>query len=68
MNSFRSEEVTFYPSNPNNDEGPSVVFIVVVSVVSVLFGVLIVTCVSYHCLKRARKYKNVPDYESGENN
>ena len=66
---FRSEEITFYPSKPNGDDdsdGPGVVFIIVVSVVSVLFLVLIVTCISYHCLKRAKRYKNVPDYESGK--
>ena len=62
---FRSEEVTFYPSNPDNEGGLGVVFIIVISVVSILFVVLIITCVSYQCLMRARRYKNVPDYESG---
>jgi hypothetical protein len=51
----RSDEVTFYPSDPSGDgDGPDVVFIVVISVVSVLFVVLIITCVSYHCLRKAR--------------
>ena len=61
----RSEEKTYYPSEVDGGD-TDVVFVVVISVVSVFFVILIVTCLSYRCMMRARRYKNVPDYETGE--